>query len=236
MMKKPVIEDGKIKVFEPNNKFYIGVIIVFLLASITVFIWGIGNSRNKPMETQNTVRDDDDSPLTKPKFNEEYKTFEVSVVEDSLNHVGKLVTSKYFFKEVITQSKGRNWGWFSKLSESSVMVSYEGYVNAGVDFEGITVAKDDDEKKITVTVPRAEIQDVVLDNDSFEQLSEKDSVFTKLKFEDFNDAAKELKENAKENALQRGILGEADKNAMNMIRNMVNELTANSGYTVEVTQ
>ena len=112
------------------------------------------------------------------------------------------------------------------------MFKYDGQVFAGVDFEKITITKDDATRTVTIDIPDAEIQSVAIDKDSFESYSEKDSLWNPLKLDDYNAAMAEYEKTAKQKALDSGILKRADEQAKAIVQNFVNSFPATAEYTI----
>lgn len=92
-------------------------------------------------------------------------------------------------------------------------VAYEGTVTAGIDFDAIKISVDDENKKITITVPDVTIQDAIVDEGSLEYIFEKKKYDNEEVFKeayaicqkDLNDRSeneKKLLDLAKENARQ----------------------------------
>ena len=157
-------------------------------------------------------------------------TTDFSVIEDGLRDMGFLITEEYYFEAIEQYTKDKKIAFLT--SESTFSYSYEGVVEAGVDFTGITVDVNDDEKTIEIAIPKSEIKSVSIDEDSFKKLEEKEHVWNKLKLEDYNEAQKDFKKNAKDKAMKRGILQKADENAKKVIGNFVEQLVDKSEYTI----
>ena len=84
-----------------------------------------------------------------------------------------------------------------------------------------------------ITIPKSEIQDTVIDNDSFKLYKEKEGFCDKLTMEDYNKSVLLLKKNAEARAVNMGILDKADENAKTIISSFVREILGDSEYTVE---
>ena len=112
--------------------------------------------------------------------------------------------------------------------------SYDGVVNAGIDFTAIEVEKNDSSKVITVTIPDSYIIDAVIDYDRFEVYDEKNSMFNKISLEDVKETQNDLIETAKAKALEKGILEKADKNAFDLITGFVKNFAGLKDYHVKI--
>lgn len=153
-------------------------------------------------------------------------------IREGLANMGFLVTQEYYFTNVETYTKEKKV-FFNMIDSSSQMVfKYDGQVFAGVDFEKITITKDDATRTVTIDIPDAEIHSVAIDKDSFESYSEKDSLWNPLKLDDYNAAMAEYEKTAKQKALDSGILERADEQAKAIVQNFVNSFPATAEYTI----
>ena len=109
-------------------------------------------------------------------------------------------------------------------------------MSAGIDFEQIDVNVDNDNMKITVSIPEAEIQSVSIDYDSFRIYSEEQSIWNKLSIADYNTSLTDFEKTAKEKALNMGLIDKANNSAGVVISNFVNSLVDTQEYTVDYVQ
>lgn len=166
-------------------------------------------------------------------------TIDTSIISDGLNDMGFLVTEEYYFTEVTNETKNKTiFGFEMPFTESAYMISYDGSVFAGVDFEKIGISANGDEKALTVTLPGAEIQSVEIDYDSFTLYSEKNGLGSRISVTDYNASMKELDANARIKAVDRGVLTRADENARRLIENFIKSLPGTEDYKIvfEVSQ
>ena len=156
------------------------------------------------------------------------------VTGEQLQDVGSLVTEEYYFTEVVSFSSVKKLFKTIALgiTESSYLASYDGIISAGLDFEKISVEKDDENKVITIRLPKSEVKYMEIDTDSFVLYSEKEGLGNKITLNDYNDSLIELEKNAKNKAVDRGLLKRADENAKLVISNFVKSLVDTSDYTV----
>ena len=164
-------------------------------------------------------------------------TIQTGVIQDGLNAMGELITQEYYFTEVTGFSSIKelfHTGIELPFTESSYVATYDGKVLAGINFTRVTVNKDDDMKKIIVSYPAPEILVVDIDPDSFQLISEKYGLGNPIKISDFNTSAVELENKAREKAVEKGILTNADENAKDVIRQFVKSILDDDSYTIEL--
>ena len=223
-----------------KDKLYLICIAVVVLAIVCVLIVGLarrGGDRDAlpvhssaPIPTPRVVTKEVE------RLVEVEKTISADVIQDGLNDMGVLLTEEYYFTEVVSFSSVKKFlktEIVLKFTETSFLVSYDGVITAGIDFGGIAVEKDENSKKITIALPKSEIQSVSLDLDSFQVHSEKTGLGNPPSAADFNNSLIELENSATEKALDRGILDRADTNARSLILGFVAGLVDLSEYSLE---
>ena len=168
------------------------------------------------------------------KIIEVEKKISGDIIQDGLRDMGFLVTEEYYFTEVVSYSSVKKLFKTIKLgiTESSYLASYDGVISAGLDFEKISVEKDDEERIITIRLPKSEVKYMQIDPESFVLYSEKEGLGNKISLSDYNDSLIELEKNAEKKAVDRGLLKRADDNAKLVISNFVNSLVDTSDYMV----
>lgn len=171
------------------------------------------------------------------KIIEVEKKISGDIIQDGLRDMGFLVTEEYYFTEVVSYSSVKKLFKTIKLgiTESSYLASYDGVISAGLDFEKISVEKNDEERIITIRLPKSEVKYMQIDPESFVLYSEKEGLGNKISLSDYNDSLIELEKNAEKKAVDRGLLKRADDNAKLVISNFVNSLVDTSDYMVRYT-
>lgn len=179
------------------------------------------------------VRDYDKSHLEKVEVVKEVevpvehiveKEAEISgeVIESGLHNIGKLCTAEYYYTHVEHYDSSKKFHDFEiPFTSSSFIYSYEGKVLAGIDFERITIEKDEAAKSIVVGIPHAEIVSSDVDQDSFELYDEKNSVFNPIEVKDVTDSFADLKNSEEKKAVDNGLLERAEENATRLIENLI---------------
>lgn len=214
-----------------NKKLSKLFFIVLFTVSTIGSIYLITDTIHNPKNTNNSSV----FPFSTPEYDNEEPEYSVdfSVIQDGLNDMGFLVTEEYYFTQVETYKNDPKKIAIFFTSQSSITFSYDGVVEAGVDFSQIEVTKDEDSKTIYVAIPDAEIHTTEIDQDSFKQYDEEDAFWNSLKLKDYNTSLKEFKKNAEKNALDKGILDKADKQAETVISNFIEKLVDTNEYTIE---
>ncbi len=150
-----------------------------------------------------------------PEKNVEYDS---RTKEFGLKNIGQLATQVGYFTNVQTISASRDvLGITVPFTQSRYIYSYDGVVKAGIDFEKVVATVNDEEKTITVSMPKPEIFDVTVDENSLVVYDETKNVFTPLKLNDIKESSLTMKKEAQEKAMQYGILNNAQSNAEMLI-------------------
>lgn len=210
---------------------YIAINSVLVIA-IIVFVVKIISGKGKESDVMSKI----DVPMQTEKLyaGEEVKevvTINTKVIEDGLREMGTLITQEYYFTQVEEYTNTEKFWIFD--STASFTYSYDGVVAAGIDCSQITVVKDDEKKVITITIPKAEITSVTIDNDSFKKYEEKNGLWNKVTTDKFNDSMAAFKETAKNNAVAKGLLKNADKSAEQMIVSFAKSVSTDAEYKIE---
>ena len=159
---------------------------------------------------------------------------ESRTVAFGLRDIGELVTQAGYFTNVQNPSKDQKiFGMSVPFTTSQYIFSYGGVVKAGLDFSKIEVQIDDANKLATVKLPKIEIFDISIDNESLKIYDESQSIFTPLHITDLNDAQKQLKEEVRQTAIDNGILEGAARNAKVLISSFLSGTLELKSYTIE---
>lgn len=215
---------------EKTKKIAYGVACAVMVIVILWLLIGMlfGSSDKKKTDTTEVVRP---TPLVTQvvvekeveKFVEVDKVITSETIEEGLNDMGFLITEEYYFTMVESYEKTKSLFKFI-TTKSNFLYSYDGELYAGVDFENVTVDKNEENMVITIGIPKAEVQSVTIDKNSFKAYEEKEGWGNELTMEDFNKSLLELENAAKSRAIDRGVLDRADENAKEVIGNFVTSL------------
>lgn len=222
-----------------ENVYWV-IIVLLLIAIICSIVTGVSAKDTAPAPTQPTLAQEEAPSGPKvvavETLVEVEKEITAATIQDGLRDMGTLITGEYYFTEVISYSSVKKlWGIALPVTESGYLASYDGVVTAGIDFSQIRVEKNEEARTIQIHLPKATIQNVDIDPESFTLHSEKTGLANPLSIMDFNSGLVELERSAQQKAISRGLLGKADANAQSVIRNFVTSLVGADRYTVNIT-
>lgn len=147
---------------------------------------------------------------------------------ESLQSVAQLVSTKEHVFAVIKYDKSEKLFRFIPVDSEHVVAIARGYVNLGIDLQGVTPTFNESDKTAAITVPHAKILDVVTEPVAYL------SVRTGLPFHFTHEQAHEVDSIARVRVAQAadslGIRQHADSNVVSALTNMF----AKSGYNLTV--
>ena len=161
-------------------------------------------------------------------FGKSWKQKEVhyssSVIIDKLSAIEELATVKYNYTGVVSYRDAIKLFQVNvPLTEKSFIFKYNAYLKAGVDFTRIKV-KVYDNSKVHVSLPRAEIFDIVIDENSVHVFNEIDNAFNPIKIGDYNKALIKEKATIRKDAIDNGLLKDANRQAELILKSFLKEM------------
>ena len=211
------------KLKNKSSVLLLAAIVIVFLAIVTVVIWGAVAGREgtpAPLSDKSPVTQEDSGRGGKIIGTE--REVSVETLEEGVRDMGLLITQEYYFTDAVSQSKVKTlFNIPLGFTESSYVATYDGVVTAGLDFSAIQIELDVMTKTVTVRMPKAEVQNVDIDPASFLLYSEKNGFGNPLSVSDFNGSMTELEARARERALERGLLEQADENAKRIVENFI---------------
>lgn len=145
------------------------------------------------------------------------KKFEVTVeyLEKALSDISELSTAELSYTGICTVEEGK----IPFITKKGFSMLYTGSIKAGIDASKIGIEITD--REVIITIPKAEIQSVVIDSDSIQFYDEKKALFNWTELRDSVDGIILAEENIKTQADTDGILERADKQAEYIVRGLL---------------
>ncbi len=139
------------------------------------------------------------------------------VVISSIRDLSNLTTLESVQYTIV--DKGTDAGWLDWARGDSIQLFAVAKIGAGIDLSGITVRNVslDDSGVVEITVPRAEIQYVSVDNEATQILDRETGLFTKGDPRLESDARQVAEDVLIQGALDDGILADAEANARQVL-------------------
>lgn len=216
---------------------FAGVLLgVILLICSIIFVVGYVKAADK-YKTVIAELEAENERLSDPVVVYEVATREIniSLINSQIQDIGELATVEYLYTDAgkfedPKQVFGKNIPFTTK----SFIAKWDGAIKAGIDISKVVAEVDDANKKIIVTIPKAEILSHEIDNESIETLDQKNGLFNPVKVEDIREFDAVSKDAMEKRAIENGILDKAYENAKGIIYRLVNtELVQELEYSIE---
>lgn len=221
----------------------VAILVFALLFVILAVGWKISRDRqnelrqqidrqNELIEALENKVDDQDSKKSIPVITSE-------TLKSELGALQELVTQEYVYTNADKREQDAKWifGWSRPLSKSSLLITYDGTIKAGIDMSEVQVEVNEERRTITVTLPASKITDNNIPQESITVVEVKDGLFNEVTFDDYNTFISEQKIIMENKAIERGLLEEADEEARNAIKAFLSVMPAMTGenaYTLEI--
>ena len=173
-----------------------------------------------------------ETPIVVSPVNPEIK---LDIIYSEIKSISELATMEYLFPDAAEFSDSRQIKtWNIPFTEKSFILKWDGVIKAGVKLDLVTIEVNQDEKKITVSVPTAEILSYQIDTDSVEVLDQKNNIFNKITVDDKIKFDASTEEAMKQRAIENGLLEKAQANAENILLRLLQANPAiGTEYTIE---
>lgn len=158
-----------------------------------------------------------------------------TLIDFGFKDVGKLVTQQWYGRMVEDSSTDRTIKDLIHIpfTESRLIFSIDVEVLAAIDFAEIEYEMMEEENKVVISLPHAEIYKAYEVQNSFKLYLESESIFNNISAEEQQAMKDKIVDDAKEKALETGLLYNADANAKTLITNMVRGNERTKDYDVE---
>lgn len=189
-------------------------------------------SMQEQLERQNLVIDS----LEKKQAAETDTSKSIPVItsetlKSELGSLQELVTQEYIYTNADKREKDAKciFGWSRPFSNSSLLLTYDGIIKAGIDMSEIQVDVNEDNRTITITLPASKITDNNIPQDSITVVTVKDGLFNEVTLEDYNNFISEQKVIMEQKAIDRGLLTKADEEAKKTIQSFLSVMPIMEG-------
>lgn len=144
---------------------------------------------------------------------------ELAVVTYTYTELGQYESSKEFY------------GVKMPFTTNRFLLTYDGVIKAGIDMTEVKVDVDQGVKTVTVILPQAEILSHEIDEDSVKIYDEKTSIFNAFTIEDYTSFYADQKKTVEKKARDKGLLTEAQTQAENAVRQLLDPVLTAAGGT-----
>ncbi|MEW8974040.1 MAG: DUF4230 domain-containing protein [Tissierellaceae bacterium] len=149
-------------------------------------------------------------------------------IEEKVSRIVELSTIKYNYTDVLSYKDSKQISGLNiPLTEKSFIVQYSGYLKAGIDMKSIEVHRKDKDT-IHITMDKAEVLENVIEEEKVKFFDERDGLFNKLNFTELYDVLVGEKEKMKLDAIDKGLLIEAQNNAEEILLSLLEAMDFNN--------
>lgn len=144
-------------------------------------------------------------------------------VESSIKEAKELTTLKYHYKNIASFENSQEFQGFKlPFTTKRFLYTYSGVIHAGVDLDKAKVDVNNEDKTVSVTLPKSKILSHDIDEKSVMFYDEKNSIFNPLELEDYSNFRKEEEAKVEKEAVDKGLLDEADEQSKKAVEDILN--------------
>ena len=157
-------------------------------------------------------------------------------ISEALTAASELVTQRYVYTNAARREANKTWlwDWTMPFSDTSLLVTYDGEIKAGIDFSEITVDVEESTRTITVALPPSKVLNNDIPQENIQVLEVKNNLFNEVTFNDYNEFIAAEKPVMQEKAISMGLLADADREARTIIRAFLNAVPGIDTYTLDI--
>lgn len=206
------MKDNKTKGNKMKNGKRIGIFLLIVLLCFGVGVW-TGSASRKGRQAE--IADD--------------------LITNRIEEISQLASLEYHYTRVGKyEDRVDFYGWQVPLTMKRFIISYDGIIWAGVDLKQakIEVKKDG---SVSVTLPEAQILAHEQDLDSIHVFDETKNVFNPIRITDYIEFSKDEKQKAEQEAVDKGLLIQAQERAETVVTEWVTALLSENGTAPAIT-
>ena len=154
------------------------------------------------------------------------------VLQNKISAMSELAVVTYTYTELGQYERSKEfYGVKMPFTTNRFLLTYDGVIKAGIDMTEVKVDVDQGVKTVTVTLPQAEILSHEIDEDSVKIYDEKTSIFNAFTIEDYTSFYADQKKTVEKKARDKGLLTEAQTQAENAVRQLLDPVLTAAGGT-----
>lgn len=152
------------------------------------------------------------------------------VLQNKISAMSELAVVTYTYTELGQYESSKEfYGVKMPFTTNKFLLTFDGIIKAGIDMAEVKVDVDQDAKVVTVKLPGAEILSHEIDEDSVKIYDEKTSIFNPFTVEDYTSFYADQKKTVEEKAREKGLLTEAQTQAENAVRQLLDPVLSAAG-------
>lgn len=172
------------------------------------------------------------------RIQETVPTITRNELEAQISSLSELVTKKFWYRNAAQKDSDKTWlwGWTMPFSDVSLLATYDGAITTSIDLKQIKFNINESTKTITVTIPQSKIFDHNIPQETINVLQVRNNLFNSISFNDYNQFISAEKPVMEAEAIERGLLTDADKEAQQIIKVFLEKIPGMEAYTLKFEQ
>lgn len=158
-----------------------------------------------------------------------------TTIKNQLVEINELAVYSYEYSKVGKFSDNLTFnGWDIPLTQKSFLITYNGTLKAGIDFNNAKVAINGE--TIDITIPESKVLSHEIDENSIEVYDETNNVFNQISVNDYKTFATKEKSKTEEEAIADGLLDKANGRVKEVLTTYLQSVFDNKGnYKINIT-
>jgi len=159
-------------------------------------------------------------------------TVSEATLKEALTPIAELCTYEYEYTTMEKYESYSNfYGWKVPFTTSKFIVTYDGVIKAGFDFESMRIEVNDHD--ITIVLPNIVIISHEIDFVSMQVYDAQTSIFNPITITDTNSFYADNSKRMESKAIDSGLLGKAKTNAISLLKGFVQNFVGED-YTITI--
>jgi len=156
------------------------------------------------------------------------------LLREQMGPLAELVTEQYIYTNADGMEADQTWifGWTRPFSSKKIVIKYDGSIRAGVDLSEAVIEVSNG--SVNVTLPHSRITQNDIPQESISVVELRDGLFNDVTFDDYNEFVSQQKIIMEQKVAARGLLDEADEEAVKIVKSFLEALPGMSEYEVNV--
>ena len=183
---KPNTEHISISLSPNNKKFLPWIIALISIVCVVALFISLNSHRQaqkemqEQLERQNLVIDSlEKKQGEKVDTSKSIPVITSETLKSQLNSLQELVTQEYIYTNADKRTDNAKWlfGWTRPFSDTSLVLTYDGVIKAGINMNEVQIDINEDTRTITVTLPDSKIMDNNIPQESITVVEVKNGLF-----------------------------------------------------------
>lgn len=158
-----------------------------------------------------------------------------TTIKNQLIEINELAVYSYEYSKVGKFSDNLTFhGWDIPLTQKSFLITYDGVLKAGINFDDAKIKIDGD--TIDIELPESTVLSHEIDESSIEVYDETNNVFNQISINDYKTFATKEKDKNKKEAIANGLLEKADERVKEVLTTYLQSIPdIKDNYTINIT-